>query len=648
MAMDFFEHQEVARKKTGRLIILFAVAVIAIMVMVYLLFALVFIGVQAKTHAGESAQLDVLFHPGLFAMVVIGTLVVVGGGSMFKMAQLRAGGRVIAEQLGGKPVTHDTADAVERKVLNVVEEMAIAAGTPVPPVYVLDQEGGINAFAAGYTPSDAVIGVTRGCAERLSRDELQGVIAHEFSHILNGDMRMNIRLMGVLHGILIIGIIGYFLLRSSFYAGAARRRSSKDNSAMAILALGVGLAVIGFVGTLFGNMIKAAVSRQREFLADASAVQFTRNPDGIAGALRKIGGFSTGARIDNPNAPQASHMFFGQAITSGLNSMMATHPPLGQRIKRIDPSWEGKFAKSDAAPSAAAAGVSGFAAGSTAAERAAPAPPVRNAVSQIGMLTQAHIEYAASLVAGLPREVTDAAHEAYGARSLIYCLLINAEQKPRAIQLERLGQHADPAVRDATVKLLPIVEKLDPKVRLPIIDLAIPALRALSPTQYAAFRRNVEELVRADDRIDLFEWALQRILLHHLDPQFTRARPARVQYYGLNRLSEPLEVLLSTLAYAGHRDRNQARLAMGHAAKHLRMPQPKLRPVDQCGIAAVDAAMNELVKVAPRLKKQILLACAASVSADKKVTVNEAELLRAIADSLGVPMPPLLPGQPLI
>ena len=275
-------------------------------------------------------------------MVAIGVLVLVGGGSLYKIAQLRGGGRVVAEQLGGRLLHPDTTDPHERVLLNVVEEIALASGTPTPPVYLLEEEEGINAFAAGFTPDDAVIGVTRGTLHQLQRAELQGVIAHEFSHILNGDMQLNIRLMGVLHGILLIGILGYFVFRSAMFSSMGRR-SDRGNAGIALLALGGGLIVIGSLGTFFGKWIKASVSRQREFLADASAVQFTRDPDGIAGALKRIGGFVSGSAVASPNAPEASHLFFGQALSGGLQSIFATHPPLAERIRRLDPSFDGEF-----------------------------------------------------------------------------------------------------------------------------------------------------------------------------------------------------------------------------------------------------------------------------------------------------------------
>jgi len=635
VATDFFENQDRARRKTGRLVLFFVLAVLAIIAMLYAL-AVMVVGYQTydPTSGASVSQLG-WWDPGLLVQVGLLALAIVGGGSLFKIAQLRGGGKAVAESLGGRLVRSDTRDPTERKLQNVVEEMAIASGTATPPVYLLDAEGGINAFAAGFSPSDAVIGVTRGCAEQLSRDELQGVIAHEFSHILNGDMRLNIRLIGVVHGILIIGIIGYALLRS---AGMARRRGGRDNSGAALLALGLGLMLIGFLGTFFGNLIKASVSRQREFLADASAVQFTRNPDGIAGALKRIGGFETGSRIEHPNAPEASHMFFGRGITSGLNALFSTHPPLVERIRRLDPSFDGDFARARTAvaPTPEAA-VSGFA-----------GAPAAAAVDQVGQTTPAHLRHAAKLIASLPGEVVESAHEAYGARAVVYALLINRDATARQIQLDRLASRADPAVHAETRKLLPLVERVGAGARLPLVDLAIPALRELSPSQYAAFKANVEELIEADRKIDLFEWTLQRMLLRHLAPDFERVRAARTKYGSLDRVAPHCQVLLSALAHAGDRSKASADYTFGQGVSELGMTELDLLPVDRCGLAPLDAALSILEALAPQPKRKLLHACAVTVAADREVTVVQAELLRATADSLGCPMPPVLPGQALV
>jgi len=635
VATSFFENQDRARKKTGRLVVFFVLAVLAIIAMLYAL-AILVVGYQAYDPS-SGARISELgwWNPELLVQVGLLALAVVGGGSLFKIAQLRGGGKAVAEGLGGRLVHSDTRDLTERKLRNVVEEMAIASGTATPPVYMLDDELGINAFAAGFSPSDAVVGVTRGCAEQLSRDELQGVIAHEFSHMLNGDMRLNIRLIGVVHGILIIGIIGYILLRS---AGLSRSRGGRDNSGAALLAAGFGMMIIGFLGTFFGNLIKASVSRQREFLADASAVQFTRNPEGISGALKKIGGFETGSQIEHPNAPEASHMFFGQGIASGINALFSTHPPLAERIRRLDPSFDGDVASAPVAgPPSAEAAVSGFA-----------GAPAATAVDQIGQTTPAHLRHAAQLIASLPAEVVESAHEAYGARAVIYALLIDRDADARRIQLDRLASHADPAVYAEARKLLPLVERVGTGARLPLVDLAIPALRELSPSQYAAFKANVEELIEADRKIDVFEWTLQRILLHHLAPEFEKARPARVKYRSLQRVVPHCQVVLSTLAHAGSRSEAAASHAFGLGVSELSVPGLDLLPVDRCGLAQLDTAFSVLEELAPQPKGQLLHACAVTVAADREVSVVEAELLRATADSLGCPMPPLLPGQPLV
>jgi Zn-dependent protease with chaperone function len=642
VATDFFTHQEQARRNTIRLVVLFALAVLALIVSIDLLLGATmgYLGRDPRTGAVDwTLALD----PALVALSVIGTLVVVGGGSLFKIAQLRGGGHVVAEELGGRQLHPDASDPIERKVLNVVEEMAIASGTPTPPVFLLDKEHGVNAFAAGFAPADAVVGITRGAAEHLTRDELQGVVAHEFSHILNGDMRLNIRLMGILHGILIIGMLGYFVLRMTAFSGYRGRRSKDSGgAAMAILALGAGLMVVGFCGTFFGNLIKAAVSRQREFLADASAVQFTRQPSGLAGALKKIGGLAEGSHIENANAPGASHMFFGRA-TMGFAGMFSTHPPLAERIRRIDPSWDGELPRVTAGPAASpeVAGVSSLAGGRAGRTDLAG---VANAVNQIGQPSTAHISYAAHLLRHLPTALVNAAHEPYGARALVYALLLNEEERPRQAQLARLAAAADPGVLAETHKLLPVVAQLDVRARLPLVDISLPALRALTKIQYATFRQNVDALVRADQQIDLFEWSLHRVLLHDLEARRVTPGARRVRYHSVAAVQAPCELLLSTLAYAGARTLPDATQAFEQARLTLELPQARLYAADDCRLDALGDALGELDDAAPLVKRLVLRAAVASIAADDQVTASEAELLRAISASLGAPMPPLLPN----
>jgi hypothetical protein len=399
-----------------------------------------------------------------------------------------------------------------------------------------------------------------------------------------------------------------------------------------LLAVGFGLMVIGFLGTFFGNLIKASVSRQREFFADASAVQFTRNPAGIAGALKKIAGLGAGSRIEHPNAPEISHMFFGRA----LPSLFSTHPPLEERIRRLDPNFDQQLAELTAEPAAAGA-VSGFAAGSVGA-----------AVDQIGAATPAHVDQAERLIASLPAVVTEAVHETWGARAVIYALLVGVDASVRRNQFEWLERYADDGVLDETERLLPIVGGLTATQRLTLVDLVIPALRELSLPQYHAFKDNVGALIAADRKIDVFEWTLQRILLQHLAPAFEPVRPTRVRFRSLERVAPACAVVLSTLAWAGAPTRAAAEAAFAHGAHDLDLPGLRLLEPEQSGLDDLDGALAVLDGLAPLRKGELIHACAVAVSADHEIADREAELVRATADSLGCPMPPLLAGQPLV
>jgi Zn-dependent protease with chaperone function len=586
------------------------------------------------------------------ASVVIGTLTIVGAGSLVKIWQLRAGGTAIAESLGGRRIDSNTTNLNERKVINVIEEMALASGIPTPPVYFLDREPGINAFAAGFTPSDAVIGVTRGTVETLSRDELQGVIAHEFSHILNGDMRLNLRLIGLLNGILVIGIIGYYIFRIALSSGSGLSSRKRGNLSLFIV-IGGAIMVIGYVGTFFGKLIKAAVSRQREYLADASSVQFTRNPSGIAGALKKIGGFAAGSRVQSPNAPEVSHMFFGESVPSWFGGLLATHPPLPSRIQRIDPSWKGEFEVTSAlseqgvAESPTIEAATSRLAGQATRPRREPigAREIESAMAQAGRPTENHVHYAVRLIQGLPATIVAAARESYGARALVFALVINRESETRAKQLDWLSRSVDQGVNKLTLKLLPLVEALAPEVRLPLVDLAVPSLRTLSTAQYQEFKESLVALITADQKIDLFEWMLQRVMFSHVEPQFMRVRAPRVRYQGLDPLRSQCQLLLSTVAHAGASDARLQAVAFERGASNIGLPGLAMEPAERCSLQALDQALHDLAETAPRLKKQLLNACVACITADRQVTVSEAEILRAIADSLGCPIPPFLAGE---
>lgn len=646
--MNFFESQDRVRKHTFQLVLLFGMAVVTLIIMVNLLVMVVFGYINSEQMQDGGTLLQQMDWQ-TFASVSAGVGAVVLVGSLYKIMALSAGGKVVAEALGGQLIPQNTDDLKQRRLLNVVEEMAIASGTPAPPVYILVGEPGINAFAAGFSPRDAVIGVTQGLIEHLSREQLQGVIAHEFSHIFNGDMRLNIRLMGVLNGILIIGIAGYYLLYSTSFS---RRGRSNDKGAAGILALAIGLMVIGFAGTFFGGLIKAAVSRQREYLADASAVQFTRNPDGIAGALKRIGGLEFGSIVENPGAPEVSHAFFAQGVSGFMQSLSATHPPLAKRILRIDPHWDGKFDSSDKTDSPRKEDEVGKKETLTREELAskvitiavgAAMADVANAFDQIGNPKPETINYARSLIAGLPMAIKDAAREPYGARAVIYSMVLDPGEEIRGRQLEHLQKYADPDVFVLTNKLLPEMSGLDIKYRLPIIDIAIPALKQLSLNQYQAFRDNLIALIEMDSRVDMLEWSLQKILFNHLDGQFFKRVRTETRYTHAGRLKQEIELILSVMAYAGHQDQNEIEAAFIAATKTLEFGGFQLWAKNEISLSDLDRSLQKLEKLKPLAKLQLLKACAASVVHDQKISPVEVELLRAFSDVLGCPMPPIIP-----
>jgi len=631
------------------LVVYFTLGVALLTVAVYFAVLLV-LGVTGHHHRWDfnNPVAFELWQPRLFAGVLVCTLAVVGIGSLFKTIELNQGGSVVATSLGGRLVSPATRDPDERKLLNVVEEMAIASGIPVPQVYLLPQEQGINAFAAGHTTSDAVVAVTSGAMKLLTRDELQGVLAHEFSHILNGDMRLNIRLMGAVFGILCVAVIGRILLQTRF-----DRRGRNP-----LPVLGLALAAIGSVGVFFGRLIQAAVSRQREFLADASAVQFTRNPQGLAGALKKIGGLSLGSTLKAPHADAASHMFFSNGLGSSFFHLFDTHPPLAERIRALDPQFDGNFPDTDVlsartgdlpipAFSASTAGFraqrpSGLASGGSAA-RAMPAPA--QAFFQTGTPTTSHLRYAETLRNDIPESLRNASRESLGATTIVYGLLLSQEDVARSKQLSELAVAASQSICEETARLLPEIQSVACHAKLPLLDLCLPGLRQMSAPQFQQFSRAVKVLVESDGEIDLFEYMLQKFVMRHLQPHYTGARKPVLQYYALKPLLSDCAVLLSELAYIGQRTPDEVQAAFERGAGTLSAAaraEIALVPQNQCDLDQVDAALNRLNVAVPQIKKNLLNACAQTVAADGIIQEMEAELLRAIADALDCPLPPLI------
>jgi len=635
--MNFFESQDVARKNTLWLVMLFSLAVISLVVLSNILVMMVFGYLDTETI--NTTSISEQFDWQTFSLIGAAVSIIIIFGSLFKVMSLSSGGARVAEMMDAELIIEDSGDLNKQKILNVVEEMAIASGTPVPPVYLLDEDG-INAFAAGFKTSDAVIGITRGAIDKLSREQLQGVIAHEFSHIFNGDMRLNIRLIGVLHGITIISTIGYYLLRST---SRSRHRSSKNDGAGAILALGVGLMVIGYTGTFFGSLIKSAVSRQREYLADASAVQFTRNADGIAGALKRIGGNSSGSLMENASTAEISHALFSQGISTFLSGMFATHPPLTERIQRIEPRWNGEFDYTqEEKPETEETESSREDKSAVILTTLATTMNVDTVTSHIGHASVEHLNYASKLIANIPEPLKNIAHEPCGARALIYFLILDDDPELRKQQLQYLMAHADPGAYKETVELSLKIINIESEFRLPLIDMALSSLRQLSKKQYQLFKQNLDSLIKMDEKISLFEWIIQKIVVHHLDRVFETSRNKKEKYLSLQKIKESCAILLSLLSHTGKQQDIEPKHAFNLANKELGKLDIQILEKNTLNLNNLNQALNELAQLKPLQKPLLLKACAACITADKMITITETELFRAIADTLDCPMPPLV------
>ncbi|HYC70766.1 MAG TPA: M48 family metallopeptidase, partial [Opitutaceae bacterium] len=599
------------------------------------------------------------WDPRVFGAVALGTTAVVGFASLFKWSQMRRGGAAVAEMLGGRPVEPQSSDLREKRLLNVVEEMAIASGVPMPAVYVLDREPGLNAFAAGLTPNDAAVAVTRGVLDKLTRDELQGVIAHEFSHILNGDMRLNVRITAIVFGILVIGLIGRGIVQG-ITRGRVRTGGGKNKGGgvAVILAVGLALLIVGYVGYFFGRLIQAAVSRQREFLADAAAVQFTRNPGGIAGALKKIGGYALGGNLLDRHAAEVGHFLFAQAFKSHFGGLWATHPPLPDRIRAIEPAWNGELFEPPEVVdiSRESFQTAGFTGGprhtpTEAVERAfaaAPAiPRVRPAatmpfkpaavIADVGALTEAHMRHAQALLASIPERLRDAAHEPSLAPAVVYGLLLQGvDRAARERQIALIGQHGGPDAPAAVAGLRAALSVLDPAARLPLLQLCEPALRRLDRAALDRFLSTLDELVHADAQVTPYEYALQKMLARHLRLAAGAARSA-------GRLeAEDFATVLACLARAGHRDAGAAAAAFRAGATRLGFGEPPDLPAaEACSLEHLDASLDRLAGAHLADRQRLLIAAAHAIGHDGAITVEEGDLFRAIAATIDCPIPPL-------
>lgn len=636
--MDFFEAQDRARRNTGKLILLYALAVAGIVFSIYFVTLIAF---QTQYAGPRSTS---LWQPGWFLTVFLMVGIIIGFGTLYRVSQLRKGGSAVAELLGGRKVEPSSTDPLETRLINVVEEISLASGLSVPDIYILDREENINAFAAGFGTADAAVGVTRGCLEQLTRDELQGVIAHEFSHIFNGDMRLNIRLIGILNGILVIHVMGMILMRSVMFSGGRRVRTSgnnnQGNAAIAIIAFGLALVIIGWIGMFFGRIIQSAISRQREFLADAAAVQYTRNPDGIAGALRKIGSKRKGAEISDGHAMEMSHLFFASSFHSALDRLYATHPPIERRIQalnavplepsvsrfRVDIS-RGKKEKmkgSDAMP-----------AGGILSGHKALTPEV--ILAAIGTILPAQLEQAGSLLSDIPDQLKRAAHEPAGSEALVFALLFAAQGIGKVP--DEFRRDAGEMLSDEAEKLIPLLLNGKREWYLPLVELSLPALREMSEEQYKRFRSTVERTIKEASAVTLFPFVLEKMIVHQLDLAFGKEKEIEERHSDLRNLGTPFSLLLSAVARLSSLDAGDA-LKAGFSSIQSDLPDNFAVAVEEMpDLESLNNAIEEITASSMAVKREFLRAMITIVFFNKEVSPEERELVRAVSESIGVPVP---------
>jgi Zn-dependent protease with chaperone function len=638
--VNFFARQIETRRLSRQLVVLFALAVIAVVTAVDLVAFSILASLQ---HDSQGFALPtpgwLAAHSGVVILTTLSAVGVIGLASLYKTSVLSAGGGVVARSLGGVRVSPDTTDPRQRRLLNVVEEMAIASGVPMPEVYLLEQESGINAFAAGHNPANAAVAVTRGALTALNRSELQGVIAHEFSHVLNGDMRLNVRLMGLLFGLLVIAIIARTVLR--FAPGG--RVGKKGGGVAVIMLAAFAILVIGYVGLFFGRLIQAAVSRSRESLADASAVQFTRDPSGLRGALLKIAAASAGSRIANPEGEEVAHMLFAP----GMQRLFTTHPALVTRLKAIDPRFDPREIDAMRARLAAASAeeISEPAAARTAQARvesliSLPATAPATVAGLVGNFGTPHLQLARDLRESLPASIIGAGARPASARALLLSLALDTSAEQRERQKHFIAQQlGDESV--ATVEgLQRDVDALDPEQRMPALFRTFPALRQLTRDERIQLMSVLNGMLPREGRMSIGSYVLRKLAQVQLRDEMDPA--ARVRQLPLSAVQSDVQALFSVLALHGHQGDAPARRAYEIGVHHL---YPRERP----GYAArenwasqLDVALSRLDQLAPIAKEHLIEAMVKTITHDERLTIGEAELLRAVCATLHCPLPPLV------
>jgi Zn-dependent protease with chaperone function len=630
--MNFFAAQKKAKKYTFRLFVLEFLGLIGIVACAELVIISILYYLNSpnpQTFIEFSTELILGLSVILFPIV----LFIIFFASLYKRFSLRRnGGKAIAEALGGKLLNHESDNIDEKKVLNVVEEMAIASGISVPPVYMLDDES-INAFAAGFDKDDIVIGVTKGTVKLLSRDELQGVIAHEFSHIFNGDMKINMNITSSLYGLLFLGMTG----RSILYALSRMKSNSDkaDNIKFALSLLGVSFIIIGFFGYLFGHIMKLAISRQREYLADATAVQYTRDTQGIANALKKIGGFASGSKIESTKASEFSHFYFANGDKSFISKMMSTHPPLDVRIKVLDKDWDGiylnplKSKKEDKVKSNK----------QKTTQKSKHVILVSTLLNSLDRIGEPNVDAAKEMLELIPKSIKKESASLLGSINVVLSLLLdkNSEEQ-RVKQLGIVSSTYSESFSKDVVKVYNDLMKNYNGSYLNIASVSIPQLRQLSINQYETFRKVFLELIQSDNKVSFYEWMMQRIIINQLDVVFGIKKAEDERYYSIQSIKDEINLLISKFAYSEYKDNVKSKEAVESLRKN---GNQLLEYIDSnhYTLEDIDRALDKIALADKKISVSILKDLIVLADHNGELSQIELDLIKTISISVGIPIP---------
>jgi Zn-dependent protease with chaperone function len=650
--LDFFEQQERARRTSRWLVVWYLLAAASVVASYCVVAALVYAflvlwGANLPLRGGaEAIEWRGLFGTYFWVLARVPAQLyylvggVVGGFvlamSAYRVWQLSDGGIVIAHMMGARYVEPGNCTPSERRLLNVVEEMSIASRIALPPVYVLDRETGINALVAGYDPNQAVIIATQGAVQKLSRDELQGIMGHEFSHILNGDMALNLRLVGILAGLTRIGEIGEQMVYRAAEQNKNLVREKRGEGAIEAV-VGLLIAFIGFPGTFAASAIKAAVSRQRELLADAASVQFTRNPDALAGALDSIQALRTHTTVGALYTEEFSHMFFAPAVGKWWG--FPTHPPVEERILHAHPRFvQGDYRAKRHGTRSEVAVLDG-AGNVVKTVRAVPLEGVALAAAMAEKAAKP-VDYTARLLGRLPERLRQALRRADEAEAAMFALALEQEPGTQHAELKFIGERRGDKAQKKVLDLYVYTSALARHHMLTLAELAVPAIKEQPQKARDAFLADLRALVEVDRRMTLREFVLVTLLHQRL--REGAGQPIHARFSKIEEVSADVQAVVSLIAL-GSKGGAQAAFAKGAAVLKLGWTAPLGK--DALNTVKLGESLERLRHLTGMAKPGILKACMETATADGVMRLPEAEMVRMVAATLDCPVPSQLAAQ---